>query len=283
MRSKIWLSWLGRLRMNKRRPVQLDQDNELLQGVNREFKENKRQIRRRKRRKRLKQLSILLMIGLVVYGCYLFDQSDHSRISTIKIAGNEFYQDEEILAAAKLQQGSPMISNLPIFVKQRVQKLPLVEKASVNVYYNKGYLSIDIQEVPAVAYSKNDVIQFYFKNGMVKDANADTFDMIAHLPLLSGFAEEALSPKLFQQLGSLPEDVFLAISEIYHIPKELDPTAMKMAMNDEYFVYLSIETLPMLKQYATLVNGADEFNKCIDMIEYGPTEESQTAILRRCD
>ena len=58
---------------------------------------------------------------------------------------------------------------------------------------------------------------------------------------------------------------------------------MKMVMNDEYFVYLSIETLPMLSQYATLVNGANENNKCIDMIEYGPTDQQQTAIVRRCE
>ena len=57
---------------------------------------------------------------------------------------------------------------------------------------------------------------------------------------------------------------------------------MKMVMNDNYFVYISIETLPMLGSYATLINGADEGNRCIDMIEYGPSEETTTAIVRKC-
>lgn len=255
----------------------------MIQDVNRRVQEKRKRQKRNKVKRFFKKVFIVVLMGTIAFGIYSFDKHPISRLSTIKVQGNTFYQESDILDQAKIQAGDRMITNLPFMVKRRVQKLPLVEKASVNVYYNKGYLTLDIKEVKAVAYSKDETVTLYFSNGASEPANADTFDMIAGLPLLSDFTPESITPRLLQELGDLPDEAFVAISEIYFTPKELDPTAMKMVMNDEYFVYLSIETLPMLGQYATLLNGANEFNKCIDMIEYGPDESSQTAIVRRCE
>lgn len=269
--------------MSRRKPVKLNEHNETVDKIKEDMKREKKLIRRNKRRRFQKRLLIVILIGLFIYGLVLFDKSDYSRYQTIKVSGNQFYSKNDIIEVSKVSPGSRMINNLPFMINKRVKKLPLVENADVNVYYNKGYLSIDVTEVKPVAYSQEETIQLYFSNGEIVDADESSFSMIADLPLLNGFTPEKIHPELLLQLSKLPDEAFLAISEIYLTPKEFDETAMKMVMNDEYFVYLSIETLPMLKQYATLVEGAEEFNKCIDMIEYGPNESSQTAIIRRCD
>ena len=269
--------------MNRRKPVQLSEENETIEDIKRDLKLQKKRQRQIRRKRFIKRVFILLIFVASAYGIYVFDQSDISRVQTVKITGQQFYEENEILDAIKLKKGDRLISNLPFMVKQRVKKLPLVENANVNVYYNKGYLSIEINEVKAVAYGMNDEIKIYFSNGEALAANDHSFNMISQLPLLQDFEEETISKEFLKKLGDLPEEAFLAISEIYSTPKELDPGSMKMVMNDEYFVYLSIETLPMLSQYATLVNGANENNKCIDMIEYGPTDQQQTAIVRRCE
>lgn len=268
--------------MNKRKHVQLNEKSETVERIKNNLDIHKKMERKRRRKKLLIRFLMVILIGLMAYGVYLFDQSGQSRYQTIKVSGNQYYTQEEIIEASGVTEGSRMISNLPLFVRSRVKKLPLVENTSVNVYYIKGYLTIDIQEVKAVAYSKDESIKLYFANGEVRDANAQTFDMIAGLPLLHDFTPDSIKPKFLHELSVLPEETFLAISEIYSEPKELVDSAMKVVMNGEYLVYLSIETLPMLRQYATLLNRAEEYNKCIDMIEYGPNEESQTAVVRRC-
>lgn len=269
--------------MTRRKPVTLNEHSETVEQIKRNLIRDKKIKRKIKRQKFTKRVLILLVISLITYGLYLFDQSPISRFATIKVSGNQYYSESDIIEMSGVEKGSRMITNLPFMIKGRLKNLPLVDKAKVNVYYNKGYLSLDIKEVKAVAYSKDERIKIYFSNGEVVNAEGSTFNMIAQLPLLNGFDSANIDKDFLLELGKLPDESYQAISEIYSTPSELEPSAMKMVMNDEYFVYLSIETLPMLRQYATLVNGAQESNKCIDMIDYGPNESSQTAIVRRCE
>ncbi len=268
--------------MTRRSRVELEDDSAPLEAINSNMSQKKKRLKARRRKRFFLRLMMLAIVSLMVVGLIKLDQSDISRIQVLKVSGNKLLSDEEILNYAQIKKGDRLLFNLPIFKNSKLKKHEFIDKATLNVYYRKGYVNIDVEETPAVAYRNELEPRIYFANGHFIELSTETSHMIEGLPLLLGFTDEALSEKLLKALGKIDEGAYSGISEIHHIPKELDPYAMKFVMNEEYLVYISIETLPMMHSYATLINGADELNKCIDMIEYGPTEESQTAIVRQC-
>ena len=260
---------------------ELEDETHPMGKISNEIRFNKKMKKKRRRARILKRLFILLILVLVGFSIYQFDQSKYSRIQVLKVSGNSIITDEEVLDLLSVQEQDRLLSTY-FKRKSKLKRHPLVDDIKINVYLRQGYVNIDINEKKPLAYSNQEIASIYFDNAYALEIDEENIHAITGLPLLVDFAPEYISENLLKGLNNLDESVLLAISEIHHEPKDLDKFAMKMVMNDNYFVYISIETLPMLGSYATLINGADEGNRCIDMIEYGPSEETTTAIVRKC-
>lgn len=266
----------------RRNHAVLNEENHAMETINEERKLKKKEARKRKRMRFYRFFAKLTIFALICYGVYLFDSSDVSRVRTLKVSGNHILSDEEILSALNLEPNDRIVFTHSLIKEMKGRKIEGIESIDVNVLYTKGYVSVKVEEMKPVAYQKSDVLTLWFKDGSSKVLDQSQSGLVIGLPLLVDFSADTIDNRMLDALGKMEEEAFSALSEIHLKPEAYDPLAMKLYMNNKYLVYVSIETLPMMYMYATLLSGADEGKNCIDLNEYGPDDESVIANIRAC-
>lgn len=267
--------------MRRNRTV-LNEENHAMEKINEDRLEKKRFARKVKRYKFYRVSLKVMLVLTLIYGLYAFDKSDISRVRTLKVSGNQTISDTEILNALNLEPSDRILFTHAFIKELKGRKIPGIASMDVNVFYTKGYVSVDVSEVAAVAYQKGEVLSLIYADGSKKVLDVSEEHLVMGLPLLVGFSDETLDNRMLNALRDMDEEAFSALSEIHLTPETYDPLAMKLYMNNKYLVYVSIETLPMMYMYATLLSGAQEGKKCIDLNEYGPDDESVIANIRTC-
>ena len=266
----------------RRKQSVLNEENHAMEKINQDIKLKKKHQRRIKRNRFIWNFFKVSLVILLIFGIYAFDASNTSRIRTLEISGNTTLSDQEIMDALKIEKGDRLAFTHSFVKESKAKKNPGLESIDVNVYYTKGYVSVDVHEVPAVAYQSEGGLKLYYADGYSKDLDENQSNLVLGLPILVGYTEDTISKMMLQYLGELVFEAFSAISEIHHNPQTYDPLAMKLYMNDQYLVYANVETLPMMYMYATLLSSASDGNKCIELNEYGPDEDSSTVTIRAC-
>ncbi|QIK70090.1 FtsQ-type POTRA domain-containing protein [Erysipelothrix sp. HDW6C] len=244
----------------------------------------KKRAERKRRNKRLRsRIYKIALLVLLLTGIYFLDKSEYSRVRQIKVEGNTILTDGEILEALKIEPGSRMITKLPFTLNGKAKSIPGVASLDTKIYYTQGIVTIHVVEETPVGYIKGETIQVLFANGERRNLNGASMDAITGLPVFVGFNDETLSDKLLMRFGELDSSVILAISEVHSQPDKYDPTAMKLTMNNNFFVYTGMETLPLMRSYATIIKQADPKNKCIYMNDYGPSEGTSAVNAKPCE
>lgn len=267
--------------MRRNRTV-LNEENHAIEKLNQERLARKKHERRVKRHRLYRNTIKVILVVAIFYGLYVFDSSPNSRVQTLKVSGNTIFTDYEILEALKIESGDRILFTHSFIKELRGRNITGLESVDVNVYYTKGYVSINVVETRPVAYRNDDELILIFADGSARVLDESRKDLVLGLPLLVGFTPETIDIRMLAALAGLEYEVFGALSEIHLDPNPYDPLAMKLYMNNQFLVYVNIETLPMMYMYATLLSGAAEGKKCIELNEYGPDDESIIANIRTC-
>lgn len=242
----------------------------------------KMQLKRRRQRRFKRFLRIVLVIA-VLAGIVALDQSPMSRIQAIRVVGNETIPQAEIVQKMGVKVGDRMIFNWASRLEKKLSKLEGLDRASATIYYRQGILNVKVTEKKKVGYLNGDPLKLIYADGTRRDIAVDTLKAIGGLPLFAGFQDEQLTLDILEKFAALNQDVLLTISEVHLAPESYDLMHLKLIMNNKYFVYSSISALPLLRSYASIIDRADPAYRCIYLLEYGPTPESQIATVKRCD
>lgn len=259
--------------------VELKQENDSVKKIKQDLESRKKRARRRKRKRLFKRIFILLFFAAFIYGLYQFDQSNYSRLETLVTKGNNVLSVEEIESQANLKINDRIYPLLSKNLERKIQSHDLIEKAHVTISRRKQTVMIAVEEKRPLAH---DDSLLYFTDELSVD-KAKNEALSDALPRLMNIADEEILKSLLKNLAKVDEASLLAVSEIYHKPNDLDKEYLELVMNQGYFVYTSINTLPLLNNYATIISGADPKNRCIYILEYGPTEDTHVATAKPCD
>lgn len=259
--------------------VELQNESETVKKVQRELKLRKQ----RQKRKRIKKISfrILAIVGVVLftYGIYRFDQSEYSRYSHFHVRGQKYLSEKEILNNAKLKKNDRIYFHFPKRMQANIEKNEFVKKAEVKLKPFSQTAFINVEEKQALAYDDETI---YFEQGLTRKIPKDR-SILDTLPYLNNMDDKEVVKNLLTQLPKVTDASLLAISEIEHIPDDFDDMFLKLTMNDGYYVFTSIKTLPLLNNYATIISGVDSKNRCIHILEYGPTDDTHVATAKPCE
>ncbi len=259
--------------------VELQKESETVKKVQKELQVRKKMQRRRRRRRRLIRIFLIAILFAFAFAFYRYDQSDLSRYQYLHVRGQKYLGEEEILKDAKIKKKDRVYLHFPRQIKNRVEKNPFVKTAEVRLKPFSQTAFISIEEKQALAYDDHKI---YFEQGLSRALPKD-LSVLETLPYLHEIKDEKVMKHLFVQLPKINDASLLAISEIEHQPDDLDEMFLKLTMNDGYYVFTSIETLPLLNNYATIISGVDPENRCIHILEYGPTEDTHVATAKPCE
>lgn len=268
--------------MTRRNNPELNDEREPIDKIKASIDLKKKTIRRNKRKRRLiKMLQFLIVIGVLI-GIYYFDKSDASRVHNVRVNGNVILSDAEIKDALNIHENQRIYLTFKPFINHKGKKVKGIDNIDANVYYRQGIINLNVTEKKAVGYTLEPSIRIYFEDGFYKELETLNSSVIERLPLLVGFTEESISESLLSALATIDDGSMASVSEIHFEPTKVEPDYMRIVMNNDYFVFTNVETLPQLNKYATIISGADSNARCIEFIEYGPTEETQSAVVKAC-
>lgn len=264
----------------KNRTPELNDGTESLTKIRQDLNHQKKNERRKRRKRMWRRFKIMLFIALIGYGIYQYDNADISRIQQIRVQGNSAYSTSELEDLLDLHPGDRIYLKIAPLVEGKLHGIDGIASVDVKVYYTKGLVTVSVSEVPLIGYRLEPRPQLIFSDGKLKEFDPASSSIMLGLPLFSGFTEETLPAGLAEAMAKVDEASFMAISEVHLEPTTYDQTSLRLIMDNNYFVYSSIQTLPLLNNYATIVNEADPDKRCIYMLA-----ESQTpiAVVRACN
>lgn len=243
-------------------------------------KKRQRQIRRKRILKKIFKISLCI---LIIAAIIMIDRHEISRFKAIRVTGNELISDQEILDKLNVQVGDRMITNWEGRIEKRVGNIVGLDTIDATIYYKQGILNVKVTEKPKIGYIQSETLEVVYADGSRRSVTKDTLKSINGLPLFVGFDETLFTESLVNTFAELSSEVLLTISEVHIAPESYDEMNLKLVMNNNYFVYSSISALPLLRSYASIIDRAEPENRCIYLLEYGPTSESQIATAKRCD
>lgn len=268
-----------------RRLVQDTREMDSVKVIQENIKRQKKLRKQRRRRRRLKRLFLfLIVVGLVAAGVW-FDQSEYSRVRSIKVSGNAYFNDQEIMDMIDVKVMDRLVMVRTNKLKQALSKQPGIANVSVKVYYTKGIITLTVEENPVVAYEDKNVPVILFGDGYQKEYNGD----VESLPLLVGFTQDIINdnPNFADKLSRMLKASYNGISEIHVHPDKLESLYLKLIMNNGFFVFTSVDNLLLMNYYAEIVSGIQSGtqpdNRCIYFLDYGNTPNNQSAISKPCE
>lgn len=198
--------------------------------------ERKQQRKQRANRRLLFFLSFFFLLLL----CIIYFQSPVSYVKNITVIGNQFVEEEEIIALSEINRRTSIWNLSKDDIAERVlahdeisnvtieRKLPNTINIIVEEYERVGYLFHNERYYPILETGRYlDALQ---RQAVPSDA-----------PILIGFVQGETLAELAAELRKMPSHLIERISEIFHQPTNSDPLAIGLYMTDGVEVHTSVK------------------------------------------
>lgn len=259
--------------------VELKNENDSVKKIKKDLEARKKRARRRRRKIIFIRILLIVFFAGIIYGLYQFDQSKYSRVAYVVVKGNEVISDDVIKKTVNVKENDRLYLMMQKSLERKLNSHQLIEDVHVKVDRKQRLVLIAVDEKKALAHDKT----FTYFTDDVKIENTEIEQGLLSIPTMVDITDETIIKKTVENLAEVDRASLLAVSEIYHKPTDLDKEYLELVMNQGYFVYTSINTLPLLNNYATIISGADPKNRCIYILEYGPTKDTHVATAKPCE
>lgn len=226
-------------------------------------------IKQARRRKANRTLIILLLLFFSLIGLIIYFQSPFSHVSKISVNGNYHYSTEEIIRQSGISNETNIWKMNKTDIANHLMKLDQIKSARIDIKL-PNQVVIDIREYHRIAHvMKENYFLPVLENGDILE-NEKTKDLSNNGLLLFGFEDESILKKMIEQLQQLPEEVLNAISEIHHVPKEMDAYQITLFMNDGFEVRATLRSFSeKMVHYPSIIGQLDPNKKGMIDLEVG--------------
>ena len=224
-----------------------------------------KQMRKKKANRRL--ITLLTIFFLLIFSIIYF-QSPLSRIKAIKVEGNSYLTDEEIVEASGIQLNENF---------WEVKKEAAVTAIEKNQEVNSAEVSRQLPNTIVITVNEYDYSAYVQKgkdyypvltNGTILKKKVESIPDSG--PLLVSFKEGKALQKVIEQLDNLSPEIMNSISEVHYSPRETDPYRIILYMNDGYEVTASGETLAKkMVHYPAIISQLGEEDRGVIDLEVG--------------
>jgi len=205
-------------------------------------------VRRRKLKLGLVFITMIIL-GLIVYFCYFeFNTLINTKIKNIYVIGNEVLKDYEIIELAKLENYPRILSISSSEMERRIKINPYVKDVDVKKRIgNQVY--IYITEYEPLFY--NTTTQNLILEGNKELISETTFDDV---PLLTNeISDSKVYEKLIKKFIKIDNHIKQRISEITHMPNDVDQERFLLSMNDGNYVYITLTKIEEVNYYLEII------------------------------
>lgn len=188
----------------------------------------------------------LIILFFVVLFVILFFQSSISKISEVRIEGNELVPKEELAEKSGVRAGDHYFLTRSNTVAGRLKKHPFIESVEVSKTF-PGIMTIKVKEYRRVAFqlAADGTKEVLLADGSALPVAGQAAGVPLDMPIMSNWkAEDPFKVKLCAALAQIPPYLLSDISEIKPEPSTAYPDKIKLYTRSNYEVYTTIEYLP---------------------------------------
>lgn len=240
-------------------------------------------LKRERRRKTNRRIMILLFLFFLLILSILYFHSPMSKVGSITVQGNHLITTEDIIAASGLTAETVILNIDKDELLTKIMDIPEIKSAELSLTL-PNHLHINVEEYDVLGILKTaDENLVLLENGNLSAWN-DRYQHELDVPILVGFSEDEQLPLLAKQLGELAIEVRNSISEIIFTPKETDPLAVTLYMNDGFEVRATLRSFAdRMNYYPDLISQIDPGEKGILDLEVGLFFKSYESLLESHD
>lgn len=160
-------------------------------------------------------LRVIIMLFFIIIAVVIYLYSPFSKLTEIRIEGNELVEQNLILQATRVQIGDSFLKVNTRAIKETIEKLTVVKGAQVAFSFpNTLEIIVDEKQVVAYVLDGNHALLPLLEDGTILTVLRENVPNRPR-PLVSSPLTETLQFQMADQLKDVPIDVMLALSEIY--------------------------------------------------------------------
>ena len=204
------------------------------------MKEKKKRVKRKLNVKRV----IVFLLSVLILSFFIY-KLVNVNISNIYIKGNNYLTDQYIIDISGLSNYPNSLSNISFNIEKKLKKDSFILDAKVKKrgLLNKVYIEI-IENYPLYYYASLDKTVLY--NGDMIDGNISNITLINKIP-------DTIYDKFISKFRDLEYSVLDRISEVRYNPNEVDSERFLILMNDENYVYVTLNRFLNLNKYVDII------------------------------
>lgn len=232
-----------------------------------ETEENLQALNKKKKNRPKRRLQIMLMIIAVLSSLIaIYFLSDISKVKSIKITGNRYFNDKEIMELADISYETRYLLLLPFMNERKIESNELITNVTIQKMMS-GVVHIEVEEVDIIGtYQENKKTYLLFGDGSSIEQDANEIERIAKFPLIGKFSKEQreLMAASFVKPGKKVKAEFMSlISEINPHEESYDKHMIEIVMQDGNRVYSQYESVFLLNRYKQPLPNLKKDNECI--------------------
>jgi cell division protein FtsQ len=217
-----------------------------------------------------------LLLVFLILGCLiaLFTVPSISRVRHIKVIGNKFVTDDEIIKATGLYDYPNYYGYFPFLHEKDLDNDFRIEELTIKRKF--GFVvEIVVDEATPVVF---DLIN---SNAVYSNLGRTEVEKWSDYPLLINETSEDYLLKLVTELEKLPSEVYLLISEIEYAPTDIDNQRFRLYMSDQNTVYITLPTLNDRLKYYNDVTKEIGDEKGILFLDVGAVTSQRVQVVFR--
>ncbi len=232
-----------------------------------------RKLRLRKIKKRLRFYMMLVGVFVVLAGYFSMPVS---RVSTVSVSGLHNLTNEYIVEISGLTPSTDYYLTVPYLIERKIKSDPMVESASVSLE-NENTVRIIVKEKKAIGYRYEDEPVILLADNTKAPLKSEYLEMIANLPLITGFESAEQTRLLSKGLANVKTEVIEDISEITQYSLQYDDEAVRVLMRNGGNVIANYYSMEMLNQFNAIYTRMPDRTMCI----FAP-EDAEYAYTKVC-
>lgn len=203
-----------------------------------EYFQEQRQVRKQRQKKIQYIVFGILLLLIILILLYMF--TPLSKISNVKISGNDLVSDKEINQMLKLNNKARMYTYSTNNAKERLESNELIKKAEVSKKFPKDlHVKITEHQIAGVVKEKGEYVPILENGKSIKNRSNDELE---EGPILSGFKEKQRA-QLVSELAKMPKNVRNMISEITYDPETNKRNQIQLFTSDNIQVIADLRTV----------------------------------------
>lgn len=248
--------------------IEFEDVDELFTTKRKLQKELKRKEKVRRKFKRKVVKSSIFVIICICLGLYFI--SDISKVKSLKVIGNDYLSDENVLKAADLSYESRYMLKPAFYLKFKLKRNDFIEDVKIDKTLS-GSITIEVTEKKVIGYmDKGDKQLVLLQDNTFLEVDEMIKNSLIKFPYIHGFSEKQLT-SLTNAFEKVDKKYISRISEMYPYETSYDKNMVQLIMQDGNKVLTSMGGIKLMVNYDYVLENLKGNHVCLYIDEVNKT------------